>query len=76
MNMLVFDSVFQTGSWHTFVNPPRTFGLRGARGLLTGSPRRREFAFPDRCLALSPPRAHIGRAKEHGPIPIADPMGE
>ena len=28
MNMLVFDSVFQAGSWHTFVNPPRTFGLR------------------------------------------------
>ena len=28
MNMLVFDSVFQTGSWHTFLNPPRTFGLK------------------------------------------------
>ncbi|MCE2424726.1 MAG: TonB-dependent receptor [Pseudomonadales bacterium] len=28
MNMLVFDSVFQTGSWHTWVNPPRTFGLK------------------------------------------------
>ena len=28
MNFLVFDSVFQTGSWHTFLNPPRTFGLR------------------------------------------------
>ena len=26
-NMLVFDSVFQSGSWHTWVNPPRTFGL-------------------------------------------------
>ncbi len=28
MNVLVFDSVFQTGSWHTWVNPPRTFGLK------------------------------------------------
>ena len=28
MNILVFDSVFQAGSWHTWVNPPRTFGLR------------------------------------------------
>lgn len=28
MNMLVFDSVFQAGSWHTFLNPPRTFGLK------------------------------------------------
>ena len=28
MNTLVFDSVFQTGSWHTWTNPPRTFGLR------------------------------------------------
>ena len=27
VNMLVFDSVFQAGSWHTFVNPPRTYGL-------------------------------------------------
>ena len=27
MNMLVFDSVFQAGSWHTFINPPRTYGL-------------------------------------------------
>ena len=27
MNMLVFDSVFQGGSWHTFINPPRTYGL-------------------------------------------------
>ena len=28
MNTLVFDSVFQAGSWHTFLNPPRTFGVR------------------------------------------------
>ena len=28
MNMLVFDSVFQAGSFHTFLNPPRTFGLK------------------------------------------------
>lgn len=28
VNTLVFDSVFQTGSWHTWVNPPRTFGLK------------------------------------------------
>ncbi len=27
VNTLVFDSVFQAGSWHTFVNPPRTYGL-------------------------------------------------
>ncbi len=27
MNFLVFDSVFQGGSWHTFVNPPRTAGV-------------------------------------------------
>ena len=27
MNSLVFDSVFQGGSWHTFVNEPRTYGL-------------------------------------------------
>ena len=27
MNMLVFDSVFQGGSWHTFVSEPRTYGL-------------------------------------------------
>ena len=26
-NTLVFDSVFQQGSWHTWVNPPRSFGL-------------------------------------------------
>ena len=26
-NMLVFDSVFQTGSWHTWVNAPRTIGM-------------------------------------------------
>ena len=26
-NSLVFDSVFQPGSWHTWVNPPRAFGL-------------------------------------------------
>ncbi len=26
-NSLVFDSVFQGGSWHTFVNPPRTAGV-------------------------------------------------
>ena len=26
-NFLVFDSVFQGGSWHTFVNPPRTAGV-------------------------------------------------
>ena len=26
-NSLVFDSVFQPGSWHTWVNAPRTFGL-------------------------------------------------
>ena len=26
-NMLVFDSVFQPGSWHTWVNAPRMFGL-------------------------------------------------
>ncbi|MYD99500.1 MAG: TonB-dependent receptor [Gammaproteobacteria bacterium] len=28
MNILVFDSVFQSGSYHTFLNPPRTFGLK------------------------------------------------
>ena len=28
LNMLVFDSVFQAGSWHTFLHPPRTFGLK------------------------------------------------
>ena len=27
VNTLVFDSVFQGGSWHTFLNPPRTYGL-------------------------------------------------
>ena len=27
MNILVFDSVFQRGSWHTFVNAPRTYGV-------------------------------------------------
>lgn len=27
VNTLVFDSVFQNGSWHTFLNPPRTYGL-------------------------------------------------
>ncbi len=27
VNTLVFDSVFQAGSWHTFINPPRTYGL-------------------------------------------------
>ena len=27
VNVLVFDSVFQSGSWHTFVNPPRVIGL-------------------------------------------------
>ena len=27
MNSLVFDSVFQPGSWHTFVNAPRALGL-------------------------------------------------
>ncbi|MDE0366540.1 MAG: TonB-dependent receptor [Gammaproteobacteria bacterium] len=27
VNMLVFDSVFQSGSWHTFVNEPRTYGI-------------------------------------------------
>lgn len=27
MNTLVFDSVFQGGSWHTFLNPPRTWGV-------------------------------------------------
>ena len=26
-NSLVFDSVFQPGSWHTFVNTPRAYGL-------------------------------------------------
>ena len=26
-NFLVFDSVFQGGSWHTFVNPPRMAGI-------------------------------------------------
>ena len=26
-NALVFDSVFQPGSWHTWVNAPRSFGL-------------------------------------------------
>ena len=26
-NSLVFDSVFQPGSWHTWVNAPRTYGL-------------------------------------------------
>ena len=26
-NFLVFDSVFQGGSWHTFVNPPRMAGV-------------------------------------------------
>ena len=33
INTLVFDSVFQTGSWHTWVNLPRTFGLRARAGL-------------------------------------------
>ena len=27
LNTLVFDSVFQGGSWHTFGNEPRTYGL-------------------------------------------------
>ena len=27
MNTLVFDSVFQPGSWHTFVNAPRALGV-------------------------------------------------
>ncbi len=27
VNTLVFDSVFQGGSWHTFGNEPRTYGL-------------------------------------------------
>ena len=27
LNYLVFDSVFQSGSWHTFINAPRTYGL-------------------------------------------------
>ncbi len=27
LNSLVFDSVFQGGSWHTFVNEPRTYGV-------------------------------------------------
>ena len=27
VNSLVFDSVFQGGSWHTFLNTPRTYGL-------------------------------------------------
>ena len=27
VNALVFDSVFQGGSWHTFVNEPRTYGV-------------------------------------------------
>jgi len=26
-NALVFDSVFQPGSWHTWVNAPRAFGF-------------------------------------------------
>ena len=26
-NMLVFDSVFQSGSWHTWINAPRALGL-------------------------------------------------
>ena len=34
MNMLVFDSVFQGGSWHTFVNPPRLYGLTLRANLL------------------------------------------
>ena len=33
-NFLVFDSVFQGGSWHTFVNPPRTAGVTLKIGLL------------------------------------------
>ena len=27
MNTLVFDSVFQAGSWHTFLNQPRMWGI-------------------------------------------------
>ena len=27
LNSLVFDSVFQGGSWHTFINEPRTYGV-------------------------------------------------
>lgn len=27
VNSLVFDSVFQNGSWRTFLNTPRTYGL-------------------------------------------------
>jgi outer membrane receptor protein involved in Fe transport len=27
MNTLVFDSVFQAGSWHTFLNEPRMWGV-------------------------------------------------
>ena len=34
VNMLVFDSVFQGGSWHTFVNPPRLYGLTLKANLL------------------------------------------
>lgn len=34
VNMLVFDSVFQSGSWHTFVNPPRVIGLSVRANLL------------------------------------------
>ena len=34
VNMLVFDSVFQSGSWHTFVNPPRVIGLTVRANLL------------------------------------------
>ena len=34
VNMLVFDSVFQRGSWHTFVNPPRVIGLSVRANLL------------------------------------------
>ena len=26
-NTLVFDSVFQAGSWHTFLNEPRMWGV-------------------------------------------------
>ena len=34
LNTLVFDSVFQGGSWHTFVNPPRLYGLTLKANLL------------------------------------------
>ena len=33
LNSLVFDSVFQGGSWHTFGNEPRTYGVRVAASL-------------------------------------------